>query len=195
MLILNIDVCGVHAGPHYWIHMLGNSTLTVVRVLVRNRSQNKDFTLNPMQAPLSLYLRIAGTFKYKKKSWIYFTLVISVCTAPYNKHFPFDLLDLLETYLSNPKMPCTNQGKACGCGKLPHDTWRVFLWMWACESACASVNTPSLFMCEHRVLDKLAVTADNCLLLGEAPHWNNMAPFSCHAKYPNTLQMYLAVYT
>ena len=49
------------------------------------------------------------------------------------------------------KTPCTSQGKACGCRKLPHDTRRVFLCMRTRTSARASVNTPSLFMCEHSV--------------------------------------------
>ena len=45
----------------------------------------------------------------------------------------------------------------------------------------------------HRVLHTLDVAADNCLT-GDfrlaRPHWNNMARLSCHAKYPNPLQMY-----
>ena len=45
----------------------------------------------------------------------------------------------------------------------------------------------------NRVLHTLDVAADNCLT-GDfrlaRPHWNNMARLSCHAKYPNPLQMY-----
>ena len=48
-------------------------------------------------------------------------------------------------------MSWTCQRKACGCGKLPHDTRRVFLRMRARTSARTSVNTLSLFMCEHSV--------------------------------------------
>ena len=45
----------------------------------------------------------------------------------------------------------------------------------------------------HRVLHTLDVVADNCLtghFRLARPHWNNMARLSCHAKYPNPLQMY-----
>ena len=45
----------------------------------------------------------------------------------------------------------------------------------------------------YRVLHTLDVVADNCLtghFRLARPHWNNMARLSCHAKYPNPLQMY-----
>ena len=51
----------------------------------------------------------------------------------------------------------------------------------------------SNFTSEYRVLHTLDVAADNCLT-GDfrlaRPHWNNMARLSCHAKYPNPLQLY-----
>ena len=45
----------------------------------------------------------------------------------------------------------------------------------------------------YRVLHTLDVVADNSLtghFRLARPHWNNMARLSCHAKYPNPLQMY-----
>ena len=46
---------------------------------------------------------------------------------------------------------------------------------------------------EYRVLHALDVAADNGITADfrlARPHWNNMARLSCHAKYPNPLQMY-----
>ena len=54
-------------------------------------------------------------------------------------------------------------------------------------------NNRSLFYPENRVLHTLDVVADNSLtghFRLARPHWNNMARLSCHAKYPNRLQMY-----
>ena len=48
-------------------------------------------------------------------------------------------------------MSWTSQRKACGCGKLPHGTRRIFLRMRARRSARTSVCVLSLFMCEHSV--------------------------------------------
>ena len=51
----------------------------------------------------------------------------------------------------------------------------------------------NLWEYRYRVLHTLDVAADNCLT-GDfrlaRPHWNNMARLSCHAKYPNPMQMY-----
>ena len=50
-----------------------------------------------------------------------------------------------------------------------------------------------ILLSANRVLHTLDVVADNCLtghFRLARPHWNNMARLSCHAKYPNPLQMY-----
>ena len=63
------------------------------------------------------------------------------------------------------------------------DTYHIGLTVWG----------PHMGHHSNRVLHTLDVVADN-ILTGHfrlaRPHWNNMARLSCHAKYPNPLQIY-----
>ena len=93
-------------------------------------SQDKTSASNVMQAPLSLYVR---NFQILKVSPSYITLVVS---ASHNKYFPLIGLSYWKLNFLTPKTSWTSQRKACGCGKLPHDTRRVFLRMRARTSQC-----------------------------------------------------------
>ena len=72
-------------------------------------------------------------------------------SASHNKSFSLIDLSYWKLNFLTPKTSWTSQRKAWKCGKLPHDTRRGFLRMQAPTYARASVNTPSLFMCEHSV--------------------------------------------
>ena len=77
-------------------------------------------------------------------------------------------------------------------------------WIWintSCEfimndcitTTKQSTTKPCAYFGGYRVLHTLDVVADNSLtghFRLARPHWNNMARLSCHAKYPNRLQMY-----
>ena len=120
---------------------------TLVRVLVLNpenislacsyifwvwRGQNEQRTLDHLKIRLSHQISckhysrsMLRTFKYLKYRH---NTSLSV-SASHNKYFPSIGLSHWKLNFITPKTSRTSQRKACGCGKLPHDTRRVFLRM------------------------------------------------------------------
>ena len=130
--------------------------------------QNKDFTSNLLQAPLSLYLANSLVLSdIRKKKCENMSLVVSICTVSCNKHFPFNWLILLETYLSNPQNVMHKPRKNLRVQEISRDTRQVFLHIvgpHACMPQCECTLMQQVFPCQDIVM-----LIYGCLF--SLPHW------------------------